>query len=91
MLLKDNMNIVINSVEINIYLVLKSKYESLNDYLIIINISYGVYKFLFVGDVEEERLLEFINGNILKYDFVKMFYYGRYDKLIEIFLEFILF
>ncbi|MDU9051578.1 MAG: MBL fold metallo-hydrolase, partial [Clostridioides difficile] len=40
-LLKDNMNIVINSAEINIHPASKSKYESSNDYSIITNISYG--------------------------------------------------
>lgn len=86
-LLKDNMNIVINSAEINIHPASKSKYESSNDYSIITNISYGAYKFLFAGDAEEERLSEFINGNTLKYDFVKMPHHGRYDKLTETFLE----
>ncbi|MFQ5010347.1 MBL fold protein [Clostridioides difficile] len=86
-LLKDNMNIVINSAEINIHPASKSKYESSNDYSIITNISYGAYKFLFAGDAEEERLSEFINGNTLKYDFVKMPHHGRYDKLTEAFLE----
>ncbi|EGT3816360.1 TPA: MBL fold metallo-hydrolase [Clostridioides difficile] len=86
-LLKDNMNIVINSAEINIHPASKSKYESSNDYSIITNISYGAHKFLFAGDAEEERLSEFINGNTLKYDFVKMPHHGRYDKLTEIFLE----
>ncbi|MEN7918148.1 MBL fold metallo-hydrolase [Clostridioides difficile] len=86
-LLKDNMNIVINSAEINIHPASKSKYESSNDYSTITNISYGAYKFLFAGDAEEERLSEFINGNTLKYDFVKMPHHGRYDKLTETFLE----
>ncbi|EGT3682586.1 AHM family subclass B3-like metallo-beta-lactamase [Clostridioides difficile] len=86
-LLKDNMNIVINSAEINIHPASKSKYESSNDYSIITNISYGEHKFLFAGDAEEERLSEFINGNTLKYDFVKMPHHGRYDKLTETFLE----
>ncbi|HGT1645578.1 TPA: ComEC/Rec2 family competence protein, partial [Clostridioides difficile] len=86
-LLKDNMNIVINSAEINIHPASKSKYESSNDYSIITNISYGAHKFLFAGDAEEERLSEFINGNTLKYDFVKMPHHGRYDKLTETFLE----
>lgn len=70
-LLKDNMNIVINSAEINIHPASKSKYESSNDYSIITNISYGAHKFLFAGDAEEERLSEFINGNTLKYDLLK--------------------
>ncbi len=87
MLLKDNMNIVINSAEINIQPASKSKYESSNDYSIITNISYGAHKFLFAGDAEEERLSEFINGNTLKYDFVKIPHHGRYDKLTEAFLE----
>ncbi|AWH76660.1 AHM family subclass B3-like metallo-beta-lactamase [Clostridioides difficile] len=86
-LLKDNMNIVINSAEINIQPASKSKYESSNDYSIITNISYGAHKFLFAGDAEEERLSEFINGNTLKYDFVKIPHHGRYDKLTEAFLE----
>ncbi|MDX5687913.1 MBL fold metallo-hydrolase, partial [Clostridioides difficile] len=86
-LLKDNMNIVINGAEINIHPASKSKYESSNDYSIITNISYGAHKFLFAGDAEEERLSEFINGNTLKYDFVKMPHHGRYDKLTETFLE----
>ncbi|MCV2287628.1 MBL fold metallo-hydrolase [Clostridioides difficile] len=86
-LLKDNMNIVINSAEINIQPASKSKCESSNDYSIITNISYGAHKFLFAGDAEEERLSEFINGNTLKYDFVKMPHHGRYDKLTETFLE----
>ncbi|HBY2916358.1 TPA: MBL fold metallo-hydrolase [Clostridioides difficile] len=86
-LLKDNMNIVINSAEINIQPASKSKYESSNDYSIITNISYGAHKFLFAGDTEEERLSEFINGNTLKYDFVKIPHHGRYDKLTEAFLE----
>ncbi|HBF9932142.1 TPA: MBL fold metallo-hydrolase [Clostridioides difficile] len=89
-LLKDNMNIVINSAEINIHPASKSKYESSNDYSIITNISYGAHKFLFAGDAEEERLSEFINGNTLKYDFVKIPHHGRYDKLTETFLESIL-
>ncbi len=81
------MNIVINSAEINIQPASKSKYESSNDYSIITNISYGAHKFLFAGDAEEERLSEFINGNTLKYDFVKIPHHGRYDKLTEAFLE----
>ncbi|UUC43172.1 MBL fold metallo-hydrolase [Clostridioides difficile] len=86
-LLKENMNIVINSAEINIQSALKSKYESSNDYSIITSISYGAHKFLFAGDAEEKRLSEFINGNTLKYDFVKIPHHGRYDKLTEALLE----
>ncbi|HGM3219517.1 TPA: ComEC/Rec2 family competence protein [Clostridioides difficile] len=86
-LLKENINIVINSAEINIQPASKSKYQSSNEYSIITSISYGAHKFLFSGDAEEERLSEFINGNTLKYDFVKIPHHGRYDKLTEAFLE----
>ncbi|HBG5345661.1 TPA: MBL fold metallo-hydrolase [Clostridioides difficile] len=86
-LLKENMNIVINSAEINIQPASKSKYQSSNDYSIITSISCGAYKFLFAGDAEEKRLEEFISGNTLKYDFVKIPHHGRYDKLTEAFLE----
>ncbi|HBF4082536.1 MBL fold metallo-hydrolase [Clostridioides difficile] len=86
-LLKENINIVINSAEINIQPASKSKYQSSNEYSIITSISYGAHKFLFSGDSEEERLSEFINGNTLKYDFVKIPHHGRYDKLTEAFLE----
>ncbi|MCC0627985.1 MULTISPECIES: ComEC/Rec2 family competence protein [unclassified Clostridioides] len=85
--LKEKMDIVINSAEINIQPASKSQYESSNDYSIITSINYGAHKFLFSGDAEEKRLAEFIGENTLKYDFVKIPHHGRYDKLTEAFLE----
>ena len=87
-LLHEEISVNLKDVKINIYPALKKEYSKSNDYSIITEVLYGKYSFLFMGDAEEERLLEFMNMNMNNkdYDVVKIPHHGRESSVSEEFI-----
>lgn len=85
-LLHEEISVNLKDVKINIYPALKKEYSKSNDYSIITEVLYGKYSFLFMGDAEEERLLEFMNMNNKDYDVVKIPHHGRESSVSEEFI-----
>ncbi|NLK94178.1 MAG: MBL fold metallo-hydrolase [Clostridiales bacterium] len=80
-LLLNKKTLFIGETEINIIPGEKRYYEDSNNYSIMVTIKYGNTSFLFAGDAEEERLQEFLDENMDKYDFIKIPHHGEYNKL----------
>lgn len=68
----------------------KKQYEEDNDYSIITEITLGSRRFLFAGDAEEERLKEYLSGDVKPFDFVKMPHHGRKNPLSAAFIRAVL-
>ncbi|WP_315081684.1 MBL fold metallo-hydrolase [uncultured Clostridium sp.] len=83
----EDIHVQIGDAKIKISPALKYQYEKSNDYSIIVGIEYGKYNFLFAGDSEEERLIEFLNNDNKSYTFLKLPHHGRYNSVSEKFLK----
>lgn len=66
--LKGGDTLDISSLELEILCPFKDQYDNLNDYSLVINISYGNYNLLFTGDMEKTEESEFMS------------YYKNWDK-----------
>lgn len=73
----EDLNIVVNGPE-TIY----ENNESNNSSLII-SVTYGDMKFLFMGDAENARIKDYISSNSETYDFLKIPYHGNYLKRLD--------
>lgn len=54
-----------------------------NNSSLIVSITYGNNKFLFVGDSENARIKDFVSTNNETYDFIKVPYHGNYLKRLD--------
>lgn len=68
----------------------KSEYEQSNDYSILAELLYGQTSFLFAGDAEQERLSEYLAGDVRSFDVLKVPHHGREDALSEAFFAAVL-
>lgn len=78
---------ILNTDDLNIILLAPTKesYTNLNNYSIVLKITYGDVSFLYTGDAEEESLDE-ITGN-LKADVLKVGHHGSNTSTTKSFLE----
>lgn len=77
----EDLNIIVNGPETTY-----QNSESNNSSLIV-SITYGNNKFLFMGDSENARIKDFISTNNETYDFIKIPYHGNYLKRLDDLLE----
>lgn len=78
---------ILNTDDLNIILLAPTKesYNNLNNYSIVLKITYGDVSFVYTGDAEEESLEE-ITGN-LKADVLKVGHHGSNTSTTKSFLE----
>ena len=57
--------------------------NSSNNSSLVISLKYKNNKFLFTGDIENERIKDFINEDINDYDLIKMPHHGKYHKELK--------
>ena len=62
------------------------KNESNNSSLIT-SIKYKNTKYLFTGDIENQRIKDYVENNKESYDFIKIPYHGNYQKRLNDLLE----
>lgn len=77
----EDINISVNGPEITF-----DNNESNNSSLIV-SITNGNNKFLFMGDAENARIKDFLSNNNETYDFIKIPYHGNYLKQLDNLLE----
>lgn len=77
----EDLDIVVNGPE-TIY----ENNESNNSSLIV-SVTYGDKKFLFMGDAENTRIKDYISSNSETYDFIKIPYHGNYLKRLDDLLD----
>ena len=73
----EDLDIVVNGPE-TVY----ENNESNNSSLIV-SVTYGDKKFLFMGDAENARIKDYISNNSETYDFIKIPYHGNYLKRLD--------
>lgn len=62
-------------------------YTQSNEYSILTEVSFGVHRFLFMGDAEKDRLEEYLNTKPEHVDFLKVPHHGRSEKNSHLFLQ----
>lgn len=65
-------------------------YDPSNNSSLITSISHGDMKLLFTGDIEKERINDWLNQNVhveVDYDFLKVPHHGKYEKILPEFFE----
>lgn len=77
----EDLNIVVNGPE-TLY-----KNSESNNSSLIVSITNGNNKFLFMGDSENARIKDFISSNNESYNFIKIPYHGNYLKQLDELLE----
>lgn len=77
----EDLSIIVNGPEIT--------YENSesNNSSLIVQVTNGNNKFLFMGDSENARIKDYLNKNIETYDFIKIPYHGNYLKRLDNLLE----
>ena len=77
----EDLSIVVNGPE--------KVYESSesNNSSLIVSVTYGDNKFLFMGDSENARIKDFVSSNTETYDFIKIPYHGNYLKRLNSLLD----
>lgn len=83
-----NLNIVLDDVNITVNGP-TTTYDSSesNNSSLIVSITNGENKFLFMGDAENARIKDFLSTNNETYDFIKIPYHGNYLKRLDDLLE----
>lgn len=85
---KEYMSFTVDDVLFEVYPPKKKFYaEGDNDFSLIIAITHGENRFLFAGDAEEERLLEFIPEIKSEYKFLKYPHHGRCNEMTGKFIN----
>ena len=57
--------------------------DTSNNSSLVVSLKYKNNSFLFTGDIEEDRISDFINEELIKYDVIKMPHHGNYHKGLE--------
>ena len=58
-----------------------------NNSSLIVSIKYGNTNYLFTGDIQNERIKDYITNNTDTYDFLKIPYHGHYQKKLDDLIE----
>jgi beta-lactamase superfamily II metal-dependent hydrolase len=54
-----------------------------NNSSLVVSLNYKDNNFLFTGDIEEDRISDFMNEELIKYDVIKMPHHGNYHKGLD--------